>query len=265
MADFKVTRYRIRTEEGQRGPDTPFSAVFLTDLHNVSYGEGNSRLLQEIRNAEPEVVFITGDMLIASKEPQTAAAVALMNELTRQYPVYYVNGNHESRLKECGEDDGECYENYVMAIRSCGVHLLENSSESMEIHRMPLNVWGLELPQDYYRRMRDRVLTADEIEELLGVPTTPGYQILLAHHPSYFDAYAAWGADLTLSGHLHGGIIRLPLLGGMFSPQMELFPRYDRGLFTKNGKKLVVSAGLGWHTLSLRINNPPELVVLDFI
>ena len=88
---------------------------------------------------------------------------------------------------------------------------------------------------------------------------------MLAHHPAYFDAYASWGADLTLSGHLHGGMIRLPFVGGLVSPQMRLFPKYDKGLYTKKGKKLIVSAGLANHTVNIRINNPPELVVIDFV
>ncbi|MCD8105650.1 MAG: metallophosphoesterase [Lachnospiraceae bacterium] len=265
MTDFKVTKYRIRVENGKRGPDTPYSAVFLSDLHNASYGEDNSRLLSEIRNADPQLVFAAGDMLTSSKEPQMDAAIALMNELTRKYPVYYVNGNHESRMRENTEDFQENYEKYVSAIRSYGVHLLENSAERLEIRHMPLCVWGLELPLAYYGHLGSQELTADKVEEFLGKPSDDCYQILLSHNPCFFDAYASWGADLTLSGHLHGGIIRLPLLGGVISPQMRLFPKYDRGLFSQEGKKLIVSAGLGSHTVNIRINNPPELIVLDFV
>lgn len=266
MPDFRVTRYRIRTENEQPGPDEPFSAVLLSDLHNESYGDGNSRLLQEIRNENPELILIAGDMLTSSNEPQVDAALALMNELTRKYPVFYVNGNHESRLKEKPENYPEAaYEKYASAIRSCGVRLLENRSETIVIHRMPVTIWGLELPADYYQRLHREALSVEQMEEMLGRAPDSGYQLLLAHHPAYFDTYAAWGADLTLSGHLHGGIIRLPLLGGVVSPQFGLFPKYDRGLFTLEDKKMVVSAGLGGHTIKLRINNPPELVVLDFL
>lgn len=276
MPDFKVTKYRIRVGEGHRRPDAPFSAVLLSDLHNASYGENNSRLLSEIRSINPEVVLVAGDMLTSTIEPQMDAAIALMNELTRKYPVYYANGNHESRLRKENEEaqepyenksetSGEYYDKYMSAIRSYGVHLLENTSETLEILHMPIRIWGLELPLEYYGHFHSAVLTAGKIEELLGKPDTAAYQILLAHNPCHFEAYAAWGADLTLSGHLHGGIIRLPLLGGVVSPQCRLFPKYDRGLFSKGDAKLVVSAGLGSHTVNIRINNPPELVVLDFV
>lgn len=264
MPDFKVTRYRIKTTEEQPGPQAPFSAVLLADLHNLSYGENNSHLLQEIRNVNPEIVFAAGDMLISTKEPQFDEAVSLMNELTRQYPVYYVNGNHESRLKAYPDKFGDQYEHYISTICSFGVHFLENSMEQLVIRKMPVNVWGLELPLDYYRRFGKEELTVPQLEEMLGKPDPPGYQILLAHHPCYFDTYASWGADLTLSGHLHGGMIRLPLLGGVISPQFTLFPKYDRGLYTQGESRMVVSAGLGSHSIPIRVNNPPELVILDF-
>lgn len=266
MSDFKVTRYRIRTGNELRSPEYPFSVVFLSDLHNVSYGEGNSRLLQEIRNENPEAVFVAGDMLTAGKEVQMDAAMALMDELTKQYPVFYANGNHEYRLKVGAEKYGDVYERYSNTIKSFGVHVLENGCERLEIAKLPMTIWGLELPMEYFGRGKRCSLVKTQIEELLGgVPGENSFHVLLAHHPSYFDAYASWGADLTLSGHLHGGIIRLPLLGGVISPQVRLFPRYDRGMYTYNGKKMIVSAGLGSHTINIRINNPPELVVIDFV
>lgn len=265
MPDFKVTRYKLRTGDFGRSPETPFSAVFLSDLHNVSYGEQNSGLLAEIRNQNPAVVFISGDMLTGGAEPEMDAAMALMGELTKKYPVYYGNGNHEQRMKAYPERYGDAYERYSSAIKSYGVHLLENGCERLELQRLPMTVWGYELPMEYYRRGRRMELLPMQMEDTLGTPEKNTLNILLAHNPLYFDTYAAWGADLTLSGHLHGGIVRLPFFGGLVSPQMRLFPRYDKGMFSKGEKKLITSAGLGSHTVKLRINNPPELVVIDFV
>jgi hypothetical protein len=265
MSDFKVTRYRVRTGKNGGTLEQPFSAVLLSDLHNVSYGENNSRLLQEIRKEDPKFVLIAGDMLTAGREPRTDAAVALVGELTRRYQVYYGNGNHEHRLKMRPEKYGDCYEKYSNAIKSLGVHLLENGSARLEIYKKSFRIWGLELDGTFFGRGRPTELSASRIEEMLGRPDERCYNILLAHHPAYFDAYADWGADLTLSGHLHGGIVRLPFLGGVISPQLRLFPKYDRGLYERNEKKLIVGAGLGTHTIHLRINNPPELIVIDFV
>lgn len=265
MSDFKVMRYKVRTGEKNQSPDRPFTAIFLSDLHNMSYGERNSRLLSEIRNEKPEVVFVGGDMLIADVPPQMDAAIELMDELTRKYPVYYANGNHEHRMKIYTEKYGESYEKYSDRIRSLGVNLLENSKKRVEICGLKMTVWGYELPAEYFRRSGHRELDAQQVEETLGRPEGDSFHILMAHHPAYFEAYAGWGADLTLSGHLHGGIVRLPFLGGVISPQMKLFPRYDKGLYRMGDSKLIVSAGLGSHTIPLRINNPAEMVVIDFI
>ena len=128
---------------------------------------------------------------------------------------------------------------------------------------MPFRIWGYELPLDYYRRGRNFTLMTEQVTEALGAPKEGCCNVLLAHNPVYFDTYAAWGADLTLSGHLHGGIVRLPLLGGVISPQMKLFPDYTRGCYTKENHRMIVGAGLGSHTIPIRINNPPELVVID--
>ena len=145
MSGFKVTRYKLRTGVRTRGTDRPFSVVFLSDLHNMSYGEDNSALLLEIRNQNPEAVFAAGDMLVGNTEPQMDAAMSLMDELTKKYPVYCVNGNHEQRLKAFPDRYGEQYQKYSDAIKSFGVHLLENSCERLEINRMPITVWGLSL------------------------------------------------------------------------------------------------------------------------
>ena len=109
MADFKVTRYRIRADYNGSRSDSPFSVVFLSDLHDMSYGRENEKLLQEIRNQSPEAVFVGGDMIVGSRFPRTHAAVALMDELTKCYPVYCANGNHEYRLREQPEKYGDAY------------------------------------------------------------------------------------------------------------------------------------------------------------
>ena len=118
----------------------------------------------------------------------------------------------------------------------------------------------------YFKKFNDYVLETEEITEALGVcEESDAFQILLAHNPVYFKQYAAWGADLTLSGHLHGGIIRLPLIGGVITPQAKLFPRYHAGKYQIGKKTLIVSRGLGTHTIPIRFNNKPELSVIHLM
>jgi len=105
-------------------------------------------------------------------------------------------------------------------------------------------------------------LQAEYLERLLGKKEDNIFQLLIAHNPIYFKEYINWGADLTISGHLHGGLVRLPFLRGMLSPQVKFFPRYDAGRFEENGKEMIVSRGLGSHSIMFRLFNPPELVYI---
>ena len=146
MSDFKVTRYKLRASGmSVRGPEEPFSIVFLSDLHNKSYGKGNERLLQEIRNQDPEAVLIGGDLLTSAGPPQMeAASGADEGAYQMSTLIDAVNGNHEQRLKEQTEKYGDAYDYYSQAVRSFGVHLLENTSEYAELCRMPFRIWGYE-------------------------------------------------------------------------------------------------------------------------
>ncbi len=261
MSKFRIARYQIQMSNGV-GLQQPFSAVLLSDLHNASYGDGNRVLLQAIRDEAPELIFVTGDMLISTQEPQMDVALALMEELAAQYPVYYVEGNHECKVRRYAKTDGL---RYFDTLQDAGVHLLKNSCVRTELRNMPVTIWGLELPWRCYERFQKQELTAAQVGELLGESDRDRCNILLAHNPIYFEAYAEWGADLTLAGHLHGGAVRLPFLGGVITPQFQLFPKYDRGVFRLQDRQMVVSAGLGSHSTLLRINNPTELVVLDLI
>jgi predicted MPP superfamily phosphohydrolase len=187
----------------------------------------------------------------------------LMSKLASHYPVCYANGNHESQLEYYPEYFDDRYSRYVKHLKEEGVHFLDNEWTDLDLKGLPVRVYGLTLPWKFYRRFCYRKFTVEGMKACLGEGTKARYQILLAHNPMSFPAYAGWGADLTLSGHLHGGFLRLPIVGGIISPQCVPFPKYDRGLFEENGHYLAVSAGLGTHDKLPRIGNPPELVVID--
>ena len=116
---------------------------------------------------------------------------------------------------------------------------------------------------EFYGRFRQPDMSDEYISELLGDNNKECYNVLIAHNPMYFDYYERWGADLVISGHIHGGIMRLPYLGGVISPQIRLFPKYSGGLYTINKAKMILSRGLGTHTIRFRFFNPPELVVVN--
>lgn len=268
MKKFKITTYRIsgskcRTTKEQH--KRPLRLAVLADLHCAEYGEKNSRLIRAIYDSKPDGVMVVGDMLVSkpNQEVDLDITLSLMKALTKHYPVFYSNGNHEYRMKTHPEIYGAAYQKFKQNLLSLGVHLLENEKIAWEAAGSKYIIHGYELDNQYFSRFSRHKLPVEEINTSLGRPNEEAFHILLAHNPAFFDSYAKWGADLTLSGHLHGGMIRLPFLGGVISPQVHLFPKYDKGLFQIGPKKLIVSAGLGCHSIKLRIFNPTELVIIE--
>ncbi len=255
---FRTDNYKIHSEKIKK----PVTVVMLADLHNHLHGEYNRELLDKIRETAPDFVCIAGDMLIGnSKIPFTVAQECVL-ELAKICPVFYGLGNHEARMREWKGLYGTGYEDYMGPLREAGVKILVNEQAVFEIHGQRFIIHGYSLPMKYFEKFNRYHFETEELTKVLGSCEEEGYHILLAHNPVYFKQYAAWGADLTLSGHLHGGIIRLPFLGGVITPQAKLLPRYSAGEYTIGQKKLIVSRGLGTHTIPIRFNNPPELSVI---
>ena len=121
------------------------------------------------------------------------------------------------------------------------------------------------MPQYYYKRFVRRKMKPGYLESVLGEKSGDQYQILLAHNPDYFRDYAQWKPDLVLSGHVHGGVIKLPFLGGVVAPSLRPFPHYDGGLFEEYGCKMILSRGLGMHTIPVRLFNPGELILVELL
>ncbi|EET58204.1 hypothetical protein BRYFOR_09843 [Marvinbryantia formatexigens DSM 14469] len=239
----------------------------LGDLHNRVFGEGNSQLVEIIRKQYPDLIFSVGDLTVchAGQEVNPDIGLALLKRLACDCPVYCVNGNHEYRAKQYPKVYGGVYQKITAELHKGGITLLENARVPVEVNGARLMIHGLEIPEKYYKRFGSAYMPAEEIRALIGEPDEERYNILLAHNPVFFESYALWGANLTLSGHLHGGLVRLPFIGGVISPQVKLFPRYAQGMFEKYRHKMVVTAGLGSHSLALRVNNPPEIVVLEIV
>lgn len=255
---FVTVKYKISSQKLRE----KCKIVMLSDLHNKEYGENNKRLIQAIDKQQPDLILIAGDMLTANEEKtQYEVPLRLIRELSSKYPIYYGMGNHEYRVKVYKEAYGDKYERYISELNKCGVRLLEN--ERIYLPKYNLEICGLEIERCYYKRLRQNRMSDDYIESLLGKARTDCVEILLAHNPDYFEQYAKWGADLTFSGHVHGGVMRLPFLGGVISPAIRLFPKYDGGLFAEYGKTMILGRGLGMHTIPIRVWNPGELIVVE--
>lgn len=230
--------------------------VLLSDLHNKFFGEQNVRLISAIKRANPEFILVAGDLVTAKKEHGEQAGLALMQALGKEYDVFYARGNHEEKLFEI--DKGR----YEQEVKRAGVHYLNNESVLLSRGEQDIRITGLSLPIKYFKKFRQTHLGAGKVEELLDKKKGKRFTILMAHKPAHFAEYITWGADLIVSGHVHGGIVQLPYFGGVISPQLELFPKFDAGKFTLGKSTMIISRGLGSHSIPIRINNRPELVVV---
>ncbi len=256
---FKMTYYHIATEK-IRGRHR---ILFLSDLHNRSYGKENGRLLGAIRRAKPELILIGGDMLVAKNGHNYRTAADFIKKLPAICPVYCANGNHEQRMKELPGKYRQSYLSYKRELKEAGAHFLENESQEILLGGAAVRLTGLEIPKKYYRKLSGKHMPEHTLERLIGPSAPSGCQILLAHNPSYREEYLKWGADLVLCGHFHGGLVRIPGFRGVVSPDFRLFPKYAGGCYREGAQTLVVSRGLGNHTLPLRLFNPAEVVALE--
>lgn len=238
--------------------------VFLSDLHNHVYGEDNQKLVAAIKKECPDVILIGGDMLVGKEEEGFDDALAFVKQLPEICPVYYANGNHEQRMKEIPENYQASYEEYKAELVEAGIRFLENESTSLMWDNKRIRITGLEIPLRCYTHFHKETLEVEEVIERIGDRERESYEILLAHNPSYTNVYLERGANLILSGHLHGGIVRIPGIAGAISPSFEIFPKYSGDHYKNKDTDIVVSKGLGTHTFNIRLFNPAEVVVLNF-
>lgn len=258
---FQVTHYTV-TSPKWKGQLTGETIVFISDLHNHVYGEKNEALLSEIRKLNPTMILIGGDLLVGKEDVTVKPAREFAEALAKLCPVYYANGNHEQRMKEEPEKYKHAYESYKEALEESGVHFLENENIPVRMGEKKIRISGLELPIKTYEKFKKHHVKAKDIRSKVGSADKDTFQILLAHNPEYCEAYLEWGADLILCGHLHGGLICMPNGKSVVTPQFHFFPQYAGEMTSKNGQTVIVSRGLGTHTVNIRLFNKAEVVAL---
>ena len=227
-----------------------FKIAHVSDLHNAVFGRKNERLLSLIRAAEPDIIAITGD-LIDSRHTDIDSALAFVEAAAEIAPVYYVTGNHESRLD---------FDEIEPRLIAAGARVLRNEAEDIGRGGERIRLAGIDDPSFIRTGGTAEERAAAELEQLGDGGGT--FTVLLAHRPELVEVYAEYGAGLVLSGHAHGGQVRLPLLGGLYAPGQGLLPEYDSGLCSLGETQMVVSRGLGNSVAPLRVNNRTELVIV---
>lgn len=258
---FQVTRYKV-TSRKLSGLRRKRKIIFLSDLHNYCYGTENEPLFHAIVREKPDLILVGGDMLLRRDESSYGHTVKFLSRLPAICPVYHANGNHEQKMKEYPWKYKRSYKAYKKELEKAGIHFLENESATVLWDDEKIRITGLEIPLwAYERRARNRVKASD-IEKKAG-RAGEAYEILLAHHPAHIKAYFDWGADLVLSGHYHGGVVRIPGAGGVIAPDFTLFPEYSGGCYRSGEAAAVVSRGLGVHSVPVRFLNPAEVVAVE--
>lgn len=239
--------------------------IFITDVHDKEFGPGNCRLFKAIRQINPEGIFIGGDVMVCRGGTTLTSTFTLLEGLVSIAPVYYALGNHESRMEAERGNYGDKYEQLLQKARELGVVMLIDQNLFLG---NDLAVAGVRLSQRYYQKLflkNPLPMPETYLFAKLGRAAKERYQILLMHSPLYFRACRQWGADLTLSGHFHGGTIRIPGLGGIMTPQYQFFLPWCAGNFQEDGKWLAVGRGLGTHSINIRLNDRPQVLVVHLL
>lgn len=231
-----------------------YRIAHVSDLHNAEMGKDNENLLTMLRDADPDMIAITGD-LIDSRNTDIEIALQFVEEAVKIAPCYYVTGNHEARVNE--------YDELKAGLEAAGIIVLEDARTEISIEGETITLIGVNDPSyqtDYLFGDAQTVVNA-KLAELHT--DSDGYTILLSHRPELFDTYAGHDIDLILSGHAHGGQFRLPFIGGLAAPNQGLFPKYDAGLYTEDNTNMLVSRGIGNSILPFQVNNRPEVILIE--
>ena len=252
---YKVSSQKLKAFKG-------FKILQLSDLHSKNFGRDNNKLLELIDKEKPNIIVMTGDM-INSRQGEFSTFISLAKKLVVSYETYFVEGNNETILAPSLRNE------LITTLKEAGIRVLLN--EKVEIYREEekLNIYGLWFDIEYYKKLhsgynKDTYFSKEDMDKALGECERKEFNILLAHNPLYFESYEEWGADLILSGHIHGGLIRLPGGRGLLSPERKFFPKYSEGRYIKNQSSLIVNRGLGGKILIPRVFNCPEVTIIDF-
>lgn len=254
--EFIVTEYSVPTEV-----TSPTRIVHLTDLHSVVYGEGNEEIVSAVLSASPDLILMTGDML-SGEDDGPEVVCDLIGRLSEIAPVYYGYGNHEK------EWEARTGDSLAPALTAAGATVLDCAYVDVTVCGTDLRIGGY---HGYYRQPHMFPISEDQKQAELSFcddfEDTDRYKILLCHIPT---AWLDWGyincfpVDLVLSGHYHGGQIRL-FGRGLYAPYVGLFPEYTRGIFQGETATCILSAGIGTEQGIPRINNSPEILSIDLI
>ena len=254
---IKVSNFKIKSDKIPKEFNN-FKIVHLSDFHSYGFGKDNVKMLKKINDEHPNIIVMTGDM-VNKYDTNFEKFLNLAEALSKSYEIYYIVGNHEVRLRK---DDLSFI---VQKLKEFGVKILSDDKITIMRKKDYINIYGIDIPLSYYKIINKPSNVEEVITGILNKCNEKEYNILLAHNPLYFEAYSKQNIDLTLSGHVHGGMIRLPFIGAILSPERKLFPKYSSGIYEINNKKLIVNRGLGHSRPGIRLFNRREIVSITLL
>ena len=273
---LSVTNHTVRNDAVPESFDG-YRIVQLSDIHNKDF---RGRLSEKVKTLSPDIIVITGD-LIDSRRTNLSVSEKLINELKTVAPIYYVTGNHESRIPEYSELREILEKNGVAVLdgknipieRNGDAIILTGIDDATFFGSGTLNEREIIFTQRLKELAKDKGrnfgILLSHRPELIDIYAECGFDLAFTGHahggPEHFSQYMAMGADLVFSGHAHGGQVRLPFVGGILTPNQGFFPEYDAGEFKKDGLTMIVSRGLGNSVFPFRIFNRPEIIVCELM
>lgn len=260
ITHFKIKRYKFKSDKVTENA----KFAFLSDLHNCRYGDENKKITEAIISENVDFLILGGDLIygkkvLAGTHPESCFqnATDFINDISKKVLTYYVYGNHETRMKN-RIPKNRLYTAYMESIKDAGiVHLNDKTSK---LHDKGIVIAGNEICEEAYDKKNK---TKFELCKNVSDFEKDTFNILVSHAPDFFDEYCKTGADVVLCGHNHGGTVRLPFIGGIVTRDFKLFPKYSYGIYEKNNTKMILTAGLGDHTIHFRLFNRPEIVIIE--
>ena len=249
---LQVSNYNIESNKIPKDFDG-FKIAQISDFHNTKSKKLTNDLVEKIKKSKPNIIVLTGD-LIESNKTNIDIAISFIKKINNIAPIYYVTGNHEAKISNYEELKNKLEKNKVI--------ILDDKLEIIKKDKSMINIIGIDDPSFNFNTYRDDSTIIQD--NLIPIQFDKNdFTILLSHRPELIETYAENNFDLVLSGHAHGGQIRIPFIGGLIAPNQGLLPKYTSGIYEIKNTKIIVSRGIGNSILPFRVNNRPELVIVE--
>lgn len=273
-----TTRYTVQNNKINNDLNG-YKIVQLSDVHSIRNENKKEKIIEKVKEENPNIIFVTGDLVDTEYYSEQNSmyqqgeinqieklTLDFMKELVNIADVYFIYGNHELVLL-----DDPVNNEFAVALNELGIIILNNKLDTLQINNTTINLLGIQDPSTLYKDKKYAYIgnNKKKTKAILDDLTTNNdefnkmnFTILLAHRPEFFELYSDYDIDIAFTGHTHGGLIRLPIIRGVYSRAEGIFPEYSVGSYSKKNITMIINSGIGYSEIPIRIFNPPEIVVI---